>query len=488
MGRHIAQFTKACHECQVNKYGNQAPAGLLQSLSVPPHAWHSMGLDFVGPFPASRNGNDFLLVLIDRFSSRTFLHACTQNITADDVAHVVFRRWILECGRVPVSIVSDRDVRFAEDVWRRVWRRLGADVALSTTQHPQTDGATERKNRHTLEALRILAEQDPKSWDTHLEAIELGFNSTPGSSGFTPYQLSTGHQPRLVPDIFAAAESASDAHDIPHWQQRYTDDSHEAFETLVFARIRAEEYANKRRRDVDFSVGDEVLVDSCVLKLPHHRGATDGSSKLVPLRSGPFRITRQISPTVFEVDLQGTTRAHHRFHVSRLTPYIDSLRFWYPPEDSDGEHTVERILRKIYRRGRPYFLVKWQGYPDSHNIFVPEDAFPPPSRHLLDAFHQKLAQEEQAAADEARKRQQIELQQHQRRRDDAQHVRRRRGEADDDDDEYDPDMDNVFGDEVPAPRSRRARQPRVKRARLATLHSDDQDAAKPRWVTWDPTD
>ncbi|GJU80351.1 putative reverse transcriptase domain-containing protein [Tanacetum coccineum] len=45
---------------------------------------------------------------------------------------------------VPVSIISDRDSRFASGFWRSLQKALGTNVNMSTAYHPETDGQSER--------------------------------------------------------------------------------------------------------------------------------------------------------------------------------------------------------------------------------------------------------------------------------------------------------------------------------------------------------
>ncbi|KAG3143286.1 hypothetical protein PC128_g24620 [Phytophthora cactorum] len=48
---------------------------------------------------------------------------------------------------MPLDIVSDRDPRFTARFWQKVFTRLGTQLSMSTADHPQTDGQTERVNR-----------------------------------------------------------------------------------------------------------------------------------------------------------------------------------------------------------------------------------------------------------------------------------------------------------------------------------------------------
>jgi hypothetical protein len=73
---------------------------------------------------------------------------------------------------------------------------------------------------------------------------------------------------------------------------------------------------------------------------------------------------------------------HPVFHINLLTPYRETIthgpNYQRPlPDLVDGEeeYSVEKILdsRKFGRRRRLQYLVKWEGYPDSDNMWVDKD-------------------------------------------------------------------------------------------------------------------
>ena len=72
MATDIELFCSLCPLCQVTKDSTKQPAGLLHTLLIPDRLWQSVGMDFMGPLLKS-NGHDYLLVMIDRFTSQVHL-------------------------------------------------------------------------------------------------------------------------------------------------------------------------------------------------------------------------------------------------------------------------------------------------------------------------------------------------------------------------------------------------------------------------------
>ena len=108
-------------------------------------------MDFMGPLPVS-NGHDYLLVVIDRFTSEVHLILTTPRVTTKEVAWLFLKEIVCLHG-VPESIVSDRDAKFTSRFWKELHLLLGMKPLMSTAFHPQTDGATERANCSIVQVL-----------------------------------------------------------------------------------------------------------------------------------------------------------------------------------------------------------------------------------------------------------------------------------------------------------------------------------------------
>jgi len=67
-----------------------------------------------------------------------------------------------------------------------------------------------------------------------------------------------------------------------------------------------------------FQTKEQVWLDASHLKLPHQK------AKLTPKHLGPFKITQEISPVAYRLELPTNWRIHNVFHASLLMPYHET--------------------------------------------------------------------------------------------------------------------------------------------------------------------
>jgi hypothetical protein len=119
-----------------------------------------------------------------------------------------------------------------------------------------------------------------------------------------------------------------------------------------------------------YQKGDQVWIEGTNLKTLYP------SAKLGPKRYGPFKVLKQFSNAVYQIEIPGQWKIHNVFHANLLTPYketeLHGPNFTQPPPDLIGgkeEFKVEKIL-DVQQRGQGHklhFLIKWKGYPVSDN-------------------------------------------------------------------------------------------------------------------------
>lgn len=369
--RDIKRYINTCIKCQESKPMNSLPMGLLQPLPIPHRRWDQVTMDLITQLPKTKRGYDAIAVFVDKLSKMVHYVPTTSTVTAFELAEI-FINYVIRYHGVPKSILTDRDGRFTSRFWKALWKALGTTLLMSTSYHPQTDGQTERANRTLEDMLRSQVNFDQDDWDTYLVRAEMCYNNTVHmSTGETPFYLNYGQHPNFPLD-----NAVNVSTDVNH--QAVTDLLEQLKVSIENARTsshqaqqRQAHYANKYRRDIQFKVGDKVMLSTANLR------NLDRAPKLLPKFIGPYTVIRVISPVTYELELPASMKIHNKFHIDRLKPFNDdggafpgrdqSIR--PPPEiiDEEEEWQVEKIInRRIRGRGnkrRIEYLVLWKGYP-----------------------------------------------------------------------------------------------------------------------------
>lgn len=121
---YVRRYVLSCDTCQRIKANNSAPAGLLNPLPIPPHAWHSIAMDFmVGLPPSKLSRADSICVVIDRLSKMAHFLPCFTTDSASDIASLFFKN-IFRIHGLPATITSDRDPRFISEFWTALFQSM----------------------------------------------------------------------------------------------------------------------------------------------------------------------------------------------------------------------------------------------------------------------------------------------------------------------------------------------------------------------------
>lgn len=95
-----------------------------------------------------------MMVVVDRLTGSVEIEAMS-TMKAEDCAKIFMALHVRHHG-FPRHITSDRGSNWVGDSLRELCRQTGMTRRLSTAFHPQTDGATERKNQKILAYLRAF--------------------------------------------------------------------------------------------------------------------------------------------------------------------------------------------------------------------------------------------------------------------------------------------------------------------------------------------
>jgi hypothetical protein len=214
---------------------------------------------------------------------------------------------------VPKKVVSDRGTQFTLMFWERLRETLDTQLRFSSPYHHQTDGQTERVNQILEDMLRACALQYGRSWDksppyaefsynnSYQESLKMALVEMYGRRCWTPlFWNKTGEQKVSGPDILHEAKK----------QVRMVR------ENLRVAQSRQKSYADHRRRELSFDVGDFVYLKVSPMR-GLHRFKVRG--KLAPRFIGPFKILEKRCEVAYQLELPPQlSDVHDVFHVSQL--------------------------------------------------------------------------------------------------------------------------------------------------------------------------
>jgi hypothetical protein len=98
--------------------------------------------------------------------------------------------------------MSDQDHLFISKCWKALHKLTGVKLKMSTSYHPQTDGASERSNKTLNQALRYHIQRNQTGWVQALPHVHFTMmNTVNTSTGFSGFQLRMGHSPHLLPPL-----------------------------------------------------------------------------------------------------------------------------------------------------------------------------------------------------------------------------------------------------------------------------------------------
>ena len=274
--------------------------------------------------------------------------------------------------------MSDRDPRFTSRFWKGLQSALGTKLNFSTAFHPQTDGQSERLIQVLEDMLRGCVIEFSGSWDRYIPLMEFAYNNSFQSSiGMAPYEALYGRKCRtpvcwtdlnehklIGPDLVKDTEEK-----VQVIRQR-----------LKAASDRQKSYANQKRRDIEYKVGDKAFLKVS----PWRKILKFGQKgKLSPRFIGPYEILERIGPVAYRLALPPElAKLHDVFHVSMLRRYCSDKSHILPvqeiqvQEDLSYDEEQKTILAREVKqlRNKQVSLVKvlWQHHGGEEATWEPE--------------------------------------------------------------------------------------------------------------------
>ena len=294
-----AKMTVAeCTRCQKNKGAPQPQRHTLVSHQDS-HPFSRLSIDFVGPMPASAQGNRYILTVRDCFT-RWIEGFPTMDMTAATVASLLEKEIFTRYG-LPEVIHSDQGTNFTSSLLQEVYKELNIQSTTTPAYNPKSN-PVERTHRDLKSLLAACVDTHAQEWEDYLPLCLWAIRVTKNrSTGFSPFFLLYGRDPALEVDLL------------------YGTPPREKYGPI--------EYANllRKRLNVTFSVARENMKTSIARARRQYRGKLAGQPlkaddlvwlftpslaqktgrKLATLWTGPYRVLEVLSPVLFRIRVEG---------------------------------------------------------------------------------------------------------------------------------------------------------------------------------------
>ncbi|GJW46653.1 putative reverse transcriptase domain-containing protein [Tanacetum coccineum] len=296
----------------------------------------------------------------------------------DKLARMYLKEVVTRHG-IPLSIICDRDPRFASNFWRSLQNALGTSLDMSTAYHPQTDGQSERTIQTLEDMLRACAIDFGKGWVNHFPLVEFSYNNSYHASiKAAPFEALYGRKCRSP---VCWAEVGEVQLTGPEIVQETTKKIVQIKQRMQAARDRQKSYADLKHKLMDFQVGDKVM-----LKVSPWKGVVrfGKQGKLNPRYVGPFKVLEKVGKVAYKLELpQELSRVHDTFHVSNLKKcHADEVvpldGFHFDDKLQFVEELVEimdREVKQLKRNRIPLVKVLWNSRRGPEFTWEHEDQF-----------------------------------------------------------------------------------------------------------------
>ncbi|GKD68971.1 putative reverse transcriptase domain-containing protein [Tanacetum coccineum] len=308
----IATYVSKCLTCAKVKAEHQRPSGLLVQPEIPQWKWDNIIMDFVTKLHKSSQGYDTIWVIVDRLTKSAIFVPMRETDPMENLARMYLKEVVMRHG-IPVSTICDRDPKFTSNFWRLLQKALGTSLDMIEFSYNNSYHASIKAA--PFKALYGRKCRSPVCW------AEVGQVQLPG--------------PEIV--------------------QETTEKVIQIKQRVQAARDQQKNYADLKRKPMEFQVGDRVLgKGSYVLE---KRG------KLNPRYVGPFKVLEKVGSVTHKLGLpQG---------LSKLC-FVEE-----PIEIMDQE--VKRLKQSCI----PIFKVRWNSRIGHGFTWEREDQFQKKYPHLF---------------------------------------------------------------------------------------------------------
>jgi hypothetical protein len=362
----VGYYISSCSTCQ--RLSQVKRTVYDEAFSISSSApMEKCSIDTLGPFPPDKDGNIYIIVIIDCFSRYVCLYPAA-DCTADSAAHAIVH-FFGHFG-VPKILHSDNGSQYANQVINELSKVVDMSLEKTIAYSHEENGIVERVNKETLRHVRaILFDKEIKpTYNILLPLVQRIINATVHSStGFAPASI-------MMPALQLNAGIV-----FPHYERDDMATTSEYVKTLqskqamIIRKVQAtlgKQFATNKAKFNAKHPDPMYFPDGSYVLLRYPVGTRPPTKTSSPWM-GPYQVLSHKGPEYQIVNL--LTGKPQTRHISRLKAYDDTrsspLSVATAGTDFDLVESIVSHTAKTSQKSKMRFRTRWIGYgpdDDSH--------------------------------------------------------------------------------------------------------------------------
>ena len=322
MTKDVDIHCKSCIACARRKSKGATGAVDIQRYYAPDTPWARTHMDLTGPIHTSKTGYSYILVVKDALT-RFVETVPLKTKTKEEIAEALVKEIICRYGGFG-HLISDNGKEFDNKLMTQITHLLGIKHTTTTPYNPRANGLAENHMRILKDSLSMYCQENQDDWDNHLRGVTMAYNTTVNSqTGFTPYYMMFGREAILPMESWMKEYKTLKTSVLEYVQNLATSlstvwEKAAAKKPKEFQRMLEAQRPIRHLKFHEYMIGDLVMVTiTPKQKLKHwiEKEKRTVSAALQPRYSGPYPITKVISPVVYIVKINGIDRVIHAVNM-----------------------------------------------------------------------------------------------------------------------------------------------------------------------------
>ena len=386
MRQSVQEFIHNCPQCQFMQTSKMALKAKAQThpfnMGVR-KPWERLNIDTIGPLPPDKDGNKYIMVIIDVFSRFIELHA-----VPDLSAAIAAPKIVETIGRyccTPSQILTDNGTQYCNALAEYLYEIMMTDHLTIMAYSHEENSIVERANREVNKHLRAIVfdRKIKTNWSIALPLLQRLMNTLEHSAtGCAPASIIMGNNVNLDQClVYETTNNDGSNKTYPEYVYALLNMQAEiiARATTIQATV-AQKHIQRKLKKGDnhdpYEIGQYVLWE-------HRESGLQLDSrpdKLSPHYRGPYRIVN-INGSRITIHNTVTTK-NQDVHITEIIPFRYNPNIVDPKTialHAAQEFIVEDIIslegtknnKKRYNRTNLRVKVRWQGYNESEDSWEP---------------------------------------------------------------------------------------------------------------------